>query len=108
MKYPQTLSADFKSNLRFFVYYYTNGTLEYVIGDNEILKNIDYRNILVMEASLVETVFVIYCHNIKMDESGKVVNQVHSMKRAAQYIRSVCDPDYKVAPAFELWEMELY
>ena len=32
------LSNDFKSALRHFVYYYTNGTLQYVIGDNELLK----------------------------------------------------------------------
>jgi hypothetical protein len=35
------LSKDFKSALKHFVYYYTNGTLQYVIGDNELLKDIN-------------------------------------------------------------------
>jgi len=39
------LSNDFKSALRHFVYYYTNGTLQFVIEDNELLKDINYREI---------------------------------------------------------------
>lgn len=105
------LSTDFKSCLRHFVYYYANGTLQYVIDDNEILKGIDYREDLKDEASLVETVFAIYSNNIKMDENGKVLNQTYSMKRAAQWIRLVCrekGEDYKVEPEFEDWETELH
>ena len=46
-----------------------------------------------------------------MDESGKVLNLTHSMKRAAQWIRLVCrekDDTYQVEPEFEDWEVELY
>lgn len=78
------LSENFTSCLRHFAYYYTNGILPYVIGDNELLEGIDYRETLKREASLVETVFAIYSNNIKMDENGKVLKQTHSMKRAAQ------------------------
>lgn len=105
------LSEDYKSCLRHFVYYYTNGTLQHVIGDNELLNDIDYREDLKTEASLVETAFAIYTNNIKMDKNGKVLNQTHSMKRAAQWIRLVCrnkDEEYKVEPKFEDWETYLY
>ncbi|MEZ5043311.1 MAG: hypothetical protein R2828_25670 [Saprospiraceae bacterium] len=105
------LSEDFRSCLRHFVYYYTNGTLQFVIGDDTLLKGIDYREDLKNEASLVETAFAIYSNNIKMDENGKVLNQTHSMKRAAQWIRMVCrdkEEEYKVEPEFEDWETYLY
>ena len=105
------LSNDFKSSLRHFVYYYTNGSLQYVIDDNELLKNINYREDLKNEASLVEQAFAIFANNIKMDKSGKVLNFNHAMKRAAQWIRFVCREDndnYQVEPEFENWEVELY
>ena len=104
------LSDDFKSCLRHFVYYYTNGTLPYVIED-EVLKGVDYREDLKHEASLVETTFAIYTNNIQMDENGKVLNNMYAMKRAAQWIRHVCgefDENYKEEPEFEDWETYLY
>ena len=105
------LSNDFKSALRHFVYYYTNGTLQFVIGDDILLKNINYIEDLKDEASLVEIAFSIFSNNIKMDEDGKVLNLKYSMKRAAHWIRIVCkektDP-YKVEPEFEDWELELH
>jgi hypothetical protein len=105
------LSDDFKSRLRHFVYYYTNGTLPYVIGDESILKGIDYRELLKKEASLVEQAFAIYANNIEMDDQGKVLNDTHAMKRAAQWIRLVCgkqEDKYDVKPEFEDWEVHLY
>ena len=105
------LSTDFKRCLRHFAYYYTNGTLQFVIDDEEILKGIDYREALKKEASLVEAVFAIYANNIKMDENGKVLNQTYSMRRAAQWIRLVCrekGEGYRVEPEFEDWETELH
>ncbi|MBW7674220.1 DUF7677 family protein [Chryseobacterium chendengshani] len=110
-KFAMELSKDFKSALRHFVYYYTNGTLPYVIDDNELLKNINYREDLKDEASLVEKTFAIFSNNIRMDESGKVLNLTHSMKRAAQWIRFVCrekNDTYQVEPEFEDWEVELH
>lgn len=104
------LSNDFKSCLRHFVYYYTNGTLPYVIED-EVLKGIDYREDLKHEASLVETVFAIYTNNIQMDERGKVINNMYAMKRAAQWIRYACrqvGDGYAVDPELEDWETYLY
>ena len=108
MEATNYLSESFKNALRHFVFYYFNGSLNWVIGEGDILKDIDYRNILVTEASLVEQTFAIYANNIEMDEEGAVINQAHAMRRAAQYIRSVCDTTYKVEPDFEDWEVELY
>jgi hypothetical protein len=102
------LSKDFVRCLRHFAFYYTNGTLNWVIGKGEILEGIDYRQDLQKEASLVEQVYAIYANNIQLDESGTVVNQQQAMRRAAQYIRSVCDATYEVEPALEEWEMELH
>ena len=105
------LSNDFKSALRHFVYYYTNGTQQYVIGDESILRGIDYREDLKTEASLVEQAYAIFSNNIEMDENGIVLNMTHSMKRAAQWIRMVCrekGEDYKVEPDFENLEVELH
>ncbi|PSK89805.1 DUF7677 family protein [Taibaiella chishuiensis] len=105
------LSDDFKSALRHFVYYYTNGTLPYVIGDDNLLKGIDYREMLKDEASLVEMAYTIFINNITMDATGKVLNHTHAMKRAAQLIRAVCceeGEEYTVVPGFEEWETRLY
>ncbi|WP_258101702.1 DUF7677 family protein [Marinoscillum pacificum] len=105
------LSNDFKSALRHFAYYYTNGTLPFVIGDESILKNVDYREILKEEASLVEQAYAIFANVIKMDSSGKVLNQTQAMKRAAQWIRHVCThriDNYMIEPEFEDWEVHLH
>lgn len=105
------LSNDFKSVLRHFVYYYTNGTLPYVIGDDALLKGIDYRDELKEEASIVEQAFAIFVNNIKMDTNGTVLNAQHAMFRAAQLIRAVCcapGDTFKVDPDFQDWETELY
>lgn len=103
------LSEDFKSCLRHFVFYYTNGTLPYVLNEPEILAGIDYRERLKTEASLVEMVFSIYVNNLKMDTDGTVLNDSHAMKRAAQYIRWMAGDDhYTVEPPFEEWETYLY
>ncbi|MCT4623879.1 MAG: hypothetical protein N4A46_09680 [Schleiferiaceae bacterium] len=105
------LSNDFKSALRHFAFYYTNGTLPYVIGDDNLLEGIDYREELKEEASLVEQAYAIFANTIKMDEHGKVLNQAQAMFRAAQWIRLVCrkeGEDYKVEPEFEEWETYLY
>ncbi len=105
------LSDDFKRALRHFTYYYTNGTLPYVIGEEKLLIGIDYREKLKTEASLVEMVYAIFANNIEMNEQGIVLNQTYAMKRAAQWIRMVCreeNEDYKVDPKFEDWETYLY
>jgi hypothetical protein len=105
------LSEGFKGALRLFVYYYTNGTLAYLVKDGSLLGSLDYREALKDEPSIVEQVFAIYTNNIRMDANGQVLNQSHAMNRAAQYIiHSLCDsePRYQAVPDFEDWELELH
>ena len=102
------LSEDFRKNFRLFMYYYTNGTLGFVVGVLPVSGDLDYREELLYEASTMETVISVYMNNIKMDENGTVLNQKHAMKRAAQYIRMSYDHDYIVEPEFESWEIELH
>lgn len=102
------LSEDFRRSLRHFAFYYTNGTLNWVAGEGDILKDIDYRTLLITEASLVEQAYAIYANVIQMDPSGKVLNDDYATRRAAQWVRWACDPSFKVEPPFEDWEVELY
>ncbi|MEN8250091.1 MAG: hypothetical protein ABFS32_14255 [Bacteroidota bacterium] len=101
------LSEKFRNAFRFFIYYYTNGTLGFRVGDSELLE-IDYRERLKDEPTNVSLIYAVYLNNIEMDKDGNVLNQDHAMQRAAQMIRSVCDNEYKVIPDFEDWETELY
>ena len=103
------LSEDFVRSLRHFVFYYFNGTLNWVTEEKDILKDIDYRSMLATEASLVEQAFAIYGNVIELDEHGMVLNDAHATTRAVKWIRFVCDPtNYVVEPPFEGWEVELH
>jgi len=51
---------------------------------------------------------MLFANNIKMDWSGRVLNEKYAEKRAAQYIREYCDPTYVADPPIEEWERELY
>ncbi|WP_264560111.1 hypothetical protein [Flavobacterium sp. N2270] len=102
------LSIDFKKSLMLFVYYYTNGNLNFVIDDKTILEGIDYREELKEEATFVQTVYSVYLNNLELNHEGKVLNQSYSITRAAKYIRSICDSKYDVVPDFEDWEMETF
>ena len=104
MEFYNQLSPEFRHSLRSFVNYYFNGSLMDIIGSG---KKVDYRTMLMTEASLVEQAFAIYANNIELNEQGEVINHNHATKRAAQYIMSVCDTGYKVQPGFEDWEVEL-
>ena len=101
------LTNELKRSIIEFSYYYANGTLGLVIDDKEILNNINYREELKEEASLVEMVYAIYINNLVLDNEGKLLNKSHALKRASQYIRSVCDSEYDVFPDFEDWETEI-
>ncbi len=102
------LSENFRHCLRMFTYYYTNGTLGFMVGEVPTSGEIDYREELKDSPSNVEAIFSVYMNNIEMDDDGIVLNNKHAMKRAAQYIRSTYDSDYVVVPEFEDWELELY
>ena len=102
------LSEDYRKNFRLFMYYYTNGTLGYVVGVLPVSGDLDYREELLYEADTMQTVVSVYMNNIKMDEIGTVLNQNYAMKRAAEYIRMYYDYDFKSKPEFEDWETLLF
>ena len=102
------LSDDYRKNFRLFMYYYTNGTLGFMVGVLPVSGDLDYREELLFEADTMQTVVSVYMNNVEMDENGMVLNQNHAMKRAAEYIRTYYDYDYKPEPEFEDWETELF
>ena len=104
------LSIGYRNALRFFTYYFANGTLGLMAGDSK-LDSINYQERLMEIPSNMEMLMAIYSNNIEMDEEGVVVNHSHAMKRAAQFIREACPIDgeeYVVEPEFEDWEVELF
>ena len=39
---------------------------------------------------------------------SQVLNAQHAQKRATDYLRSYCDPSFKVDPPYEDWELMLH
>ena len=98
------LSTYVNGAVRQFSYWFAHGTLGY-----PLLEGIDYiGEILKEESSFAEQTFAIFMNNLEIDGDGSVINYKYCEQRAAQYIRSYFDSDYKVEPPFEYWETELY
>ena len=95
------LGNSFSGALRTFAYFMASGT-------QDTLKGIDYLSLYGEEPSAIEQVFAIYANVIELDENGNVVNAKYAEKRATDYLRSYCDPSFKVDPQYEDWELELH
>lgn len=95
------LSESFSGALRTFAYFMASGT-------HYQLKGIDYLKLYGEEPSTIEQAFAIFANVIEMDEHGEVLNVKYAEKRAVDYIRSYCDPDFTVEPPYEDWEIELH
>ena len=95
------LSNSFSGALRTFVYFIASGT-------HYQLEGINYLELFGNEPSAIETAFAIFANVIEMDDNGNVINEKYAEKRAVDYIRSYCDPDFKVEPTYEDWEITLY
>ena len=102
------LSEDFRKSFKSFMYYYTNGTLGFVVDVLPVSGDFDYREELLYSATTVSIIFAVYMNNIELDKDGIVQNQNYAIRRAAQYIRLSYDTEYKVKPEFEDWETELF
>lgn len=96
------LSNDVNGALRTFAFWLANGTV-----GHQLLEGVDYTCIF-KEPSALEQVMAIFANVIELDEHGHVLNAKYAEQRAAQYIRSYVDGQYKVQPAFEDWEIQLY
>lgn len=94
------LSKSFSGALRTFAYFMASGT-------HNMLKGIDYISLYGEEPSAIEQVFAIYANVIELDNEDQVLNAKYAEKRATDYLRSYCDPAFKVIPAYEDWELAL-
>ena len=95
------LSNSFSGALRKFAYFLSSGT-------HYMLKDVNYISLYGNEPSAIEQVFAIYANVIEMEENGNVTNAEYAEKRATDYLRSYCDPNFKVTPEYEDWEVALY
>ncbi len=77
-------------------------------GTQNTLEGVDYLSLYGSEPSAIEQVFAIYANVIELDEEGTVLNAKYAEKRATDYLKAYCDPTFKVTPAYEGWETELY
>ena len=96
-----SLSNDFSGALRTFAYFLASGT-------HYMLEGIDYLDLYGEEPSAIEMVFAIFANVIELDEDGRVLNFTYAQKRATDYLRSYCDPEFNVSPPYEEWEIALY
>jgi hypothetical protein len=96
------LSPSASGSVRQFAFWVANGTVGL-----PVLDGIDYRCIF-EEPSALEGAFAVFCNVLEMDPQGAVTNFREAERRAAQYIREYCDPDYVVEPPFADWEVELH
>lgn len=99
--YMKKLSNDFSGALRTFAYFMASGS-------HYMLENVEYLDIYGSEPSAIEMVFAIFANVIEMDSEGNVLNFTYAQRRATDYLRSYCDPSFKVTPPLEDWETELY
>jgi hypothetical protein len=95
------LSNSFSGTLRTFTYFMASGT-------HFMLEGIDYLPLYGQEPSAIEQTYAIFANVLELDDSGQVLNAQHAQKRATDYLRSYCDPSFKVDPPYEAWELKLH
>ena len=97
------LPATVRSAIRVFAFYLGNGTLAL-----DLLQDVDYLSVLSEGAgSPLEQTFAIFLNVLQVDADGGVTNEAVAGRRAAQWLRSFCEPGYIVEPPFEEWETAL-
>ena len=95
------LSSSLSGALRTFAYFMSSGT-------HYMLEGIDYLSLYGNEPSAIEQVYAIFANVLEMDENGQVLNVNYAQKRATDYLRAYCDPNFKVDSPYEEWETELH
>ena len=98
---PMRLSSSFSGALRTFAYFMASGT-------HYMLEGIDYLSLYGNEPSAIEQAYAIFANVLELDENGNVLNAQHAQERATDYLRSYCDPTFKVNPPYEDWELTLH
>ena len=95
------LSNSFSGALRTFVYFMSSGS-------QNTLEGIDYLDLYGSDPSAIEQVFAIYVNVLELDKKGNVSNAKYAEKRATDYLRAYCDPNFSADPLYEDWETALY
>lgn len=96
------LGDSFSGTLRTFAYFMASGT-QYT------LEGVDYLPLYGQEPSAIEQVFAIFANVIELDKhTGQVLNAHYAQKRATDYLRAYCDPNFVVDPPYEEWETALH
>lgn len=73
-----------------------------------MLEGVPYLAVYGKEPSAIEQTYAIFANVLEVDEKGVVTNLKHAEKRATDYLRSYCDPNFRAEPPFEDWEVELH
>lgn len=95
------LSNSLSGTIRTFAYFMSSGT-------HYMLEGIDYLDLYGTQPSAIEQVYAIFINVLEVDDEGTVLNAHYAQKRATDYLRAYCDPDFTVEPPYEDWEIELY
>ena len=103
MQEPRRLSPAFSGALRAFSYWIANGTVGL-----PLLEGVAYRQRIIEDPGILETAYAIFANVMELNEYGDPLNEKYAEYRAAQWIRTCCDPTYAVDPPFEAWEQALY
>ena len=74
-----------------FSFWVANGTVGL-----PILEGIDYRPVLMTEPSAMQLLYAIFVNVLEVDDDGNVLNEKYAEQRAAQWLRSCIDRDYKM------------
>jgi len=97
------LHKSISGAVRQFSYWIANRSV-----GHPLLDGIDYACIF-EEPSALEQVYAIFVNSLEVDEEGRVTNEKHAERRAAQYIRQYVEGSkYVVEPPFESWEVALH
>jgi len=77
-------------------------------GTQDTLKGVDFLSLYGNQPSAIEQVYAIFANVLELDENGQVLNAHYAQKRATDYLRAYCDPNFKVDPPYEDWETALH
>ena len=95
------LSNSVSGAIRTFAYFLSSGS-------HYNLEGVDYVSLYANEPSAIEQTFAIFVNVLELDDDGGVTNARHADKRATDYLRSYCDPSFKMDPPLEDWEVALH
>ena len=96
------LDPSVRGAVRQFAFWVANRT-----AGLPVLEGIDCAAIF-EEPSALEGAFAIFCNVLEVDTQGVVTNFRAAERRAAEYIRAYCDPEYTPSVPFADWEVELH